>query len=85
LFARIVYQVGSPAMFDGNMFLPETGMPIWKMERSSTRLAVWLPEPLTVATWMLKSLTMRGARGGGPLLDRGVTGEHRLVLPREVG
>ena len=26
--ARIVYQVGSPAMFDGNMFLPETGTPI---------------------------------------------------------
>ena len=45
-------------MFDGNMFLPETGMPIWKMDRSRTRFAVWLPEPLTVATWMLKSLTM---------------------------
>jgi hypothetical protein len=26
--ARIVNQVGSPAMFDGNMFLPETGTPI---------------------------------------------------------
>ena len=24
-------------------------------------LAVWLPEPLTVATWMLKSLTTRCA------------------------
>ena len=46
-------------MFDGNRFLPETGMPIWKMERSRTRFAVWLPDPLTVATWMLKSLTMR--------------------------
>src|SRR4051812_10498784 len=45
-------------MFDGNMFLPDTGMPIWKMERRRTRLAVWLPEPLTVATWMLKSLTI---------------------------
>ena len=44
-------------MFDGNMFFPETGMPIWKMERIRTLLAVWLPEPLTVATWMLKSLT----------------------------
>ncbi len=32
LLARIVNQVGSPAMFDGNMFLPETGMPIWKMD-----------------------------------------------------
>jgi hypothetical protein len=46
----MVYQVGSPAMFDGNMFLPETGTPIWKIDRSSTRLAVWLPDPLTVAT-----------------------------------
>ena len=44
-------------MFDGKRFLPETGTPIWKIERSSTRLAVWLPDPLTVATWMLKSLT----------------------------
>ena len=43
-------------MFDGNMFLPETGMPIWKMARIRTVLAVWLPDPLTVATWMLKSL-----------------------------
>ena len=53
----MVNQVGSPAMFDGNMFLPETGMPIWKMERIRTVLAVWLPDPFTVATWMLKSLT----------------------------
>jgi hypothetical protein len=29
------------------------------MERIRTRFAVWLPEPLTVATWMLKSLTTR--------------------------
>ena len=60
----MVYQVGSPAMFDGNMFLPDTGTPIWKIERSRTRLAVWLPDPLTVATWMLKSLTMRRDDGG---------------------
>ena len=44
-------------MFDGKRFFPDTGTPIWKMERSSTMLAVWLPEPLTVAIWMLKSLT----------------------------
>ena len=55
----MVYQVGSPAMFDGNRFLPETGTPIWKMERIRIMLAVWLPDPLTVATWMLKSLTAR--------------------------
>jgi hypothetical protein len=39
------------------MFFPDTGTPINRMDRRSTRLAVWLPDPLTVATWMLKSLT----------------------------
>ena len=62
----MVYQVGRPAMFDGNMFLPDTGMPIWKIERSRTRFAVWLPDPLTVATWMAKSLTMRSVVGRWP-------------------
>ena len=46
-------------MFDGNMFFPDTGTPIRRSDRSSTRFAVWLPDPLTVATWMLKSLTTR--------------------------
>src|SRR5512141_2800272 len=46
------------------MFFPETGTPIWKMDRMSTRFAVWLPEPLTVATWMLKSLMTRRERDG---------------------
>ena len=46
-------------MFDGNMFLPDTGTPIRRIDRSSTMFAVWLPDPLTVATWMLKSLTTR--------------------------
>ena len=54
-------------MFDGNMFLPDTGMPIRRIDRSSTMLAVWLPEPLTVATWMLKSLTTRCRLDGGLL------------------
>src|SRR5438093_8388536 len=59
-------------MFEGKRFLPLTGMPIWKMARSSTVFAVWLPEPLTVATWMLKSLTrgfttsLPGNRLGAP-------------------
>src|SRR5262252_3821249 len=44
-------------MFDGNMFLPETGTPMRRIDRRRTRFAVWLPEPLTVATWILKSLT----------------------------
>ncbi len=45
-------------MFEGNKFFPLTGMPIWKIARSRTLLAVWLPEPLTVATWRLKSLML---------------------------
>src|SRR5436309_2740756 len=57
LFARIVNQVGRPAMFEGNMFLPLTGTPIWKMERIRTLLDDWDPDPLTVATWIVKSLT----------------------------
>ncbi len=63
--ARMVYHVGSPAMFDGNMFLPDTGTPIWKIDRSRTRFAVWLPDPLTVATWREKSLTIRPVRDWG--------------------
>src|SRR5215510_4809670 len=62
----MVYHVGSPAMFDGNMFLPDTGTPIWKIDRRRTRFAVWLPDPLTVATWMAKSLTMRSVVGCRP-------------------
>src|SRR4051794_29433791 len=59
LLARIVYHVGSPAMLDGKRFLPLTGTPMPKMLFSRTLLADCDPEPLTVATWMLKSLTMR--------------------------
>ena len=55
----MVYHVGSPAMFDGNRFFPLTGTPIPKMLFSSTLLADCDPDPFTVATLMLKSLTMR--------------------------
>src|SRR4051812_25015669 len=55
----MVYQVGRPAILEGNRFFPETGTPIWKMVRRRTVFAVCEPEPLTVATWRLKSLTMR--------------------------
>src|SRR5262245_3320944 len=58
LFARMVNQVGSPAMLDGNMFLPLTGTPIWKMERIRTLFDDCDPEPLTVATWIVQSLTV---------------------------
>ena len=43
-------------MLEGNTFLGATGMPIWKMARVKIRFAVWLPEPLTVAAWMVRSL-----------------------------
>jgi hypothetical protein len=46
----MVNQVGRPAMFDGKRFLPETGIPIWKMALKRTVFAVWLPDPFTVAT-----------------------------------
>ena len=72
-------------MFDGNMFLPDTGTPIWKMERSRTRLAVWLPEPLTVATWMLKSLTTRVATECEAVSWTATSLEDMELLPRRGG
>src|ERR1700730_12180721 len=57
LFARIVNHVGRPAIFDGNMFLPLTGTPIWKMERIRTLFDDCDPDPFTVATWIVKSFT----------------------------
>src|ERR1700761_6958839 len=59
LLARMVYQVGKPAIFDGKRFFPLTGMPMPNMLLSSTRLADCDPDPFTVATWMLKSLMIR--------------------------
>src|SRR5271168_4317762 len=43
-------------MFEGNTFLPLHGIPIAYRERKITRLADWLPEPLTVPTRIAKSL-----------------------------
>src|SRR5882757_8291709 len=60
----MVYQVGRPAMFEGNRFLPETGTPIWKILRNRTVLELCDPDPLTVATWILMSLTTRFFSGG---------------------
>ena len=68
-FARMVYQVGNPAMFDGNRFFPETGTPIWKIDRISTRFAVWLPDPLTVATWIEQSLMTAASRAEACAMD----------------
>jgi len=55
----MVYQVGSPAIFDGKRFFPLTGTPMPKMLFKSTLLADCEPEPFTVATLMLKSLITR--------------------------
>jgi iron complex transport system substrate-binding protein len=44
-------------MFDGKRFLPDTGTPIWKIERMSTEFAVCEPDPFAVATCKEKSLT----------------------------
>src|SRR5438105_4009561 len=53
-------------MFDGKTFFGATGMPIEKIARVSTRFADWLPDPLTVAARMVRSLTMgsTGFQGG---------------------
>src|ERR1700735_3307549 len=73
LLARMVYHVGNPAIFDGKRFFPLTGIPIPNMLLSSTRLADCDPDPLTVATWMLKSLTI--------FLDVGVCSAGELPVP----
>src|SRR5260370_18865536 len=43
-------------MVEGKRFLGATGIPMWKIARVRIRLAVWLPEPLTVAAWFVSSL-----------------------------
>src|SRR3954471_146351 len=53
--------VGSPSMFEGKTFLPLHGMPIACRARSKTRLADWLPDPLTVPTRIARSFTPAGA------------------------
>src|ERR1700735_5914938 len=73
LLARMVYHVGNPAIFDGKRFFPLTGIPIPNMLLSSTRLADCDPDPLTVATWMLKSLMIR--------FDVGVCSAAELPAP----
>jgi hypothetical protein len=45
-------------MFDGNMFFPEQGMPILKMDLKRMLLAEALPLPFSVAMQMLTSLTV---------------------------
>ena len=54
--ARMWNQVGKPSILEGNTFLPLQGIPIAYKERKMTRLADWLPEPLTVPTRIARSL-----------------------------
>src|SRR3984957_20851961 len=56
---RTSNHVGRPAIFDGNTFLGATGIPRREMALVNTRLDDWLPEPLTVATRIVKSFTER--------------------------
>ena len=58
-------------MFEGKTFLPLQGMPIAYRARSSTRLADWLPEPLTVPTRMARSFTEAGDDGAPSLTGDG--------------
>ena len=69
LLTRMVYQVGWPWMLEGNRFFPETGMPILNSARTSVELDVWLPDPLTVATVMVKSLTISPLESGWTLAE----------------
>src|SRR5215218_2401773 len=76
----MVYQVGKPAMFEGNRFLPLTGMPILKIARMRVLLAVWLPDPLTVAATIAKSLTIDG-RSRDSISDGFTCGSITLMFP----
>src|SRR4051794_53389 len=58
-------QVGNPSMLEGKTFLPLHGIPIPCRARSRTRLADWLPDPLTVPTRIARSLT-EGCVGAAP-------------------
>src|SRR5438067_777190 len=81
LFARMVNQVGRPAMLEGNMFFPLTGTPIWKIERIRTLFDDCDPEPLTVATWMVQSLTMGRAAVWGSSSTAVALVESDTIVP----
>src|SRR5207249_11621422 len=76
---RSWYHVGSPSMLDGKTFFGATGMPMWKIEIGRAHVAVWLPEPLTVAAWMVRSLTMASVTWILGVADLG------FYAPAEVG
>src|SRR5579884_1454396 len=59
------YHVGRPSIFEGKTFFGATGMPMRKIALVSTRLADWLPDPLTVAARMVRSLAVFTLRYSG--------------------
>src|ERR1035437_7515592 len=79
------YQVGTPWMFDGKIFLPETGTPIRKIDCMSNAFALALPVPLTLAILKAKSLTAAGSRkpeAGSTeagSTEAGSTDSHRVI------
>src|SRR5690242_16360566 len=68
-FTRISYHVGSPWMFDGKTFFPDTGIPIRKIDCINSPLALAEPEPLTVAILKAKSLVVMQRDVGCEMLD----------------
>src|SRR5579863_785291 len=74
LLTRISYHVGSPWMFDGKRFLPDTGTPIRKIARISRLLALDDPVPLTLASFNAKSFTLER---GGAKCSAAISGRHR--------
>src|SRR6266404_6103285 len=48
LLTRTSYQVGRPWMFEGNRFLPDTGIPMRKMACIKSPFALAEPVPLTL-------------------------------------
>lgn len=58
-------------------------MPIWKIDRISTLLAVWLPEPFTVATWIEKSFVtdwVAGVRPAGDMAAEDIGGTSQAQI-----
>ena len=72
LLTRISYHVGSPWIFDGNAFFPETGIPMRNTACMSKPLALAEPVPLTVAIFRAKSfIRARESRSKSAVRRRG--------------
>ena len=82
LFARISYQVGSPWMFDGKRFLPETGIPMRKIALRSNPFALADPVPFTVPILKAMSLTRDAVAGSPPFTSTCVSTAISGLRPR---